>query len=90
MTVKTSISLTDEQEVFARSLVDSGQYASLSAVLQRGLDMLRHDSELRAAELAALQRLIDQRRDGAFIDLDAGEAETRSMLTRKRTARATL
>jgi len=54
MTVKTSISLTDEQEVFARSLVDSGQYASLSAVLQRGLDMLRHDSELRAAELAAL------------------------------------
>jgi antitoxin ParD1/3/4 len=34
--------------------------------------------------------LIDQRRDGAFIDLDAGEAETRSMLTRKRTARATL
>jgi antitoxin ParD1/3/4 len=49
MTAKASISLTDEQQAFARGLVKSGQYASLSAVLQRGLDMLRHESELRAA-----------------------------------------
>jgi antitoxin ParD1/3/4 len=90
MTAKTSISLTDEQEAFARSLVETGQYSSLSAVLQRGLDMLRRDSELRAAELEALRTLIDQRRAGAFIDLDAGEAETRAMLTRKRKARAPL
>jgi antitoxin ParD1/3/4 len=90
MTAKTSISLTDDQESYARSLVESGQYPSLSAVLQRGLDMLRRDREMREAELEALRSLIDQRRTGAFVDLDVGEAETRAMLTRKRTLRAAL
>ena len=90
MTVKTSISLTDDQEAYARSLVEAGQYPSLSAVLQRGLEMLRRDNEARDAELAALRSLIDQRRAGAFVDLDEAEAETRAMLQRKRQARARL
>ena len=90
MTAKTSISLTDDQEAYARSLVESGQYPSLSAVLQRGLDMLRRECEMRDAELEALRSLIDQRRTGAFVDIDKGEAETRAMLTRKRNARAAL
>ena len=90
MTVKTSISLTDEQESYARSLVSSGQYPSLSAVLQRGLDMLRHDSEVRETDLAALRELLSQRRAGPFVDLDAGEAETRAMLERKKQSRAAL
>ncbi|MFL7899724.1 ribbon-helix-helix domain-containing protein [Azospirillum argentinense] len=90
MTVKTSISLTDEQEAFARSLVETGQYPSLSAVLQRGLDMLRRDTERSNAEIEALRILIDQRRAGVFVDLDDGEAETRAMLERKRRARAAL
>ena len=38
MTVKSSISLTDEQDTFARALVEKGRYGSLSAVLQQGLD----------------------------------------------------
>ncbi len=84
MTAKTSISLTDDQDSYARSLVESGQYPSLSAVLQRGLEMLRRDSELRDAELQALRLLIDQRRTGTFVDLAVGEAETRAMLARKR------
>jgi antitoxin ParD1/3/4 len=90
MTVKTSISLTDDQEAYARALVDSGQYPSLSAVLQRGLDMLRRDSEMHDAELQALRSLIDQRRAGSFVDLDEGEAATRALLERKRKARAQL
>lgn len=90
MTVKTSISLTDEQEAYARRLVESGHYPSLSAVLQRGLDMLRRDTEARDAELAALRSLIDQRRGESFVDLDEGEAETRAMMRRKRQARAGL
>jgi len=88
MTVKTSISLTDEQEAYARSLVEAGQFSSLSAVLQRGLDMLRRDNEMRDAEVEALRSLIDQRRAGAFVDLDEGEAETRAMLEGKRKGRA--
>ncbi len=84
MTVKTSISLTDEQEAYARSLVESGNYASLSAVLQRGLDMLRRENEAREAELEALRTLIDQRRAGPFVSLNEGEGETRAMLERRR------
>jgi len=90
MTAKTSISLTDEQEAFARALVEGGQYSSLSAVLQRGLEMLRRESEAREAELDALRMLIDQRREGGFVDVEVGEAETREMLKRKRNARAAL
>jgi len=90
MTAKTSISLTDDQETYARSLVESGQYPSLSAVLQRGLEMLRRDSEMRDAELQALRSLINQRRAGAFVDMETGEAETRAMMARKRNRRAAL
>jgi antitoxin ParD1/3/4 len=90
MTAKTSISLTDEQEAYARSLVESGQYSSLSAVLQRGLEMLRRDREMRDAELQALRSLIDRRRSGAFVDIEVGEAETRAMIGRKRHKSATL
>jgi len=85
MTVKVSISLTDDQEAYARGLVDSGYYPSLSAVLQRGLDMLRRDHEMRDAEHRSLRSLIDQRRAGRFIDLDEGEAATRALLALKRT-----
>jgi len=87
MTVKTSISLTDDQEAYARRLVDSGQYPSLSAVLQRGLDMLRQENELHEAELEALRTLIDRRRQGTFVDLDTLKSDTLAMLERKRRAR---
>jgi antitoxin ParD1/3/4 len=83
MTAKTSISLTDDQEAYAHSLIESGQYPSLSAVLQR-------DSEMRDAELQALRSLIDQRRAGAFVDIDVGEAQTHAMITQKRRQSATL
>jgi antitoxin ParD1/3/4 len=90
MTAKTSISLTDDQEAYARALVQIGQYPSLGAVLQRGLDMLRHETQMPDAELQALRSLIDQRRSGPFVDLDEGEADTRAMLNRKRKARTTV
>lgn len=85
MPVKISISLTDDQEAYACGLVDRGQYPSLSAVLQRGLDMLRRDSEMRDAELQALRSLIDQRRAGSFVELDEDEAATRAIRALRRT-----
>jgi antitoxin ParD1/3/4 len=88
MTAKTSISLTDDQEAYARSLVENGQFSSLSAVLQRGLEMLRRDRETQDAELQALRSLIDQRRAGAFVDVDMGETKTRAMITRKRNTKS--
>ncbi len=88
MTAKTSISLTDDQEAYARSLVENGQFSSLSAVLQRGLEMLRRDRETQDAELQALRSLIDQRRAGAFVDVDMGETKTRAMINRKRNTKS--
>ena len=90
MTVKTSISLTDEQESYARGLVNAGRYSSLSAVLQQGLEMLRRDNETRDAEIAGLRVLIDQRRSEGFVSLEESEREIDAMLERKRRDRAAL
>jgi antitoxin ParD1/3/4 len=90
MTVKASISLTDAQEAYARSLVEAGRYPSLSAVLQQGLQLLRRDDEAREVELEALRSLIDRRRAGPFVDLAEGEAQVRAMLERKKASRAAL
>ena len=47
LTVKSSISLTDEQHVFARAPVEAGRYSSLSAVLERGTCPMRQAASLR-------------------------------------------
>ena len=67
MTVKSSISLTDEQDAFARSLVETGRYGSLSAVLQQGLELLRRQTEGEEAETEALRALLTARRGGDFV-----------------------
>jgi len=36
MSVKASVSITEQQDDFARHLVAEGQYSSVSAVVQRG------------------------------------------------------
>lgn len=61
MTVKSSISLSDTQDHFARTLVESGKYSSLSSVLQHGLELLRQKTEAEELELAALRQLVDRR-----------------------------
>ncbi|WP_423210693.1 ribbon-helix-helix domain-containing protein [Paracoccus yeei] len=40
MTVKSSISLSDEHHAFARAQVQDGRFSSVSAVVQHGLDLL--------------------------------------------------
>lgn len=84
MTMKASISLTDAQEAFARSLVAEGRYPSLSAVLQHGLDLLRSETEAREAETAALWALLAERQAGAFVPDEAARDATRVMLARRR------
>jgi antitoxin ParD1/3/4 len=84
MTVKTSISLTDAQEAYARKLVEEGRYASLSAVLQQGLELLRADTEARDAETAALKALLEKRANGPFISMEESDRQIDAMLARKR------
>jgi antitoxin ParD1/3/4 len=75
MTVKTLISLTDDQNAFARALVARGRYPSVSAVLQHGLEVLRRDDETHSAQVQALQALIDQRRSEPFVSLEESAEE---------------
>ena len=84
MTVKSSISLTDQQDAFARSLVEEGRYSSLSAVVQQGLDLLRQKTEGEEAEVEALRLLVEQRRAGDFIPADEMKERVGRMLARKR------
>jgi Arc/MetJ-type ribon-helix-helix transcriptional regulator len=45
MTVESSILLTDDQHSFAKTLVDSGRFPSVSAVMQQGIELVREKME---------------------------------------------
>ena len=86
MTVKTSISLTDEQHAFAKALVESGGYASLSAVLQDGVDLLRQRTDAEALEIETLRRLVSRREKGEFVSPDEMDARLDRTIAEKRRA----
>lgn len=68
MTVKSSISLSDEHHAFARAQVHDGRFPSVSAVVQHGLDLLRQKTEDEVLERAALKTLLEERLAGPFVD----------------------
>ena len=84
MTVKSSISLTDEQHSFARELVETGRYSSVSAGLQQGIDLLRQRMQHEDLERAALKALLDQRAAGAFVSGAQMDKSIARMVTEKR------
>ena len=86
MTVKSSISLTDQQDAFVRELVRQGRYSSVSAVVQQGLDLLRQQTEAQEAETEALRTLVAQRRAGTVVLADQMQDRITRMLDRKRRA----
>lgn len=88
MTVKSSISLTDDQHTFARTLVDSGRFPSVSAVLQQGIELLREKMEDETAERAALAAILGKRRAGSFISATTMDRRLTRMIGRKRRAHA--
>ena len=83
MSVKASVSITDQQDAFARQLVADGQYASLSAVVQRGLELVRTEKEREAAELAALRAFFTDRAEGPFVTAEEGGQRTEDMIAAK-------
>ncbi len=82
MSVKASVSLPDQQEAFARRMVEEGRYSSMSAVIQHGLELLRHETETKDAQLAALKALLDERSKGPFLDEDEFQTRYLAMLAR--------
>ena len=86
LTVRSSISLTDEQHAFARALVEAGRYSSLSAVLQQGVDLLRQRMDAEELETAALREFLSRRRRGALVDAERMAARLTGMVADKRRA----
>ncbi|GES41102.1 hypothetical protein RsS62_03540 [Rhizobium dioscoreae] len=84
MSVKVSVSISDQQDVFARKLVEEGRFSSLSAVVQHGLELVRQEAVLRAAELAALKALISERQVGDFLTLEEGRRRTQELISSKK------
>ena len=84
MSVKTSISISEQQDRFARALVEQGRFSSVSAVVQHGLELLREETELKQAEIKALRQLLHQRAEGEFVSNEEGRTQTEAMLERKR------
>ena len=84
MTVKASVSISKQQEAFARALVEEGRFSSLSAVVQRGLDLLREETALKEAELAALRALVEERRSGVFLKAEEAKQQTEDMVAAKK------
>lgn len=71
MVVKASVSISEQQDEYARRLVEDGRYSSLSAVVQRGLELVREETEMKDAELSAMKALIAEREDGTFLSRKA-------------------
>ena len=86
MTVKSSVSLTDEQHAFAKTLVDEGRYSSVSAVVQRGIDLLRRRLELDDLESRALRKALFRRRSGEFVAAEEMDDRLSRMIADKRRA----
>lgn len=80
MTIKSSVSLRDDQHAFAKQLVDSGRFPSVSAVVQQGLDLLRQQDADAQASRAALQVLLAERLRGPFLSA----ADLRARLSKRR------
>ena len=80
MTVKSSISLTDQQDAFARRLVAEGRYSSLSAVIQQGLELLRRDFEATDA----LRALLEQRQKEPSIPFEEIQRRVEAELSEDR------
>ena len=84
MTVKRSISLTDQIDEFARKLVEEGRFASLSAVVQHSLATVKAEMEKEDAELEAFKEMMLRRSNGPFIPLDEFMGRVEKMIAERR------
>lgn len=84
MVVKSSISLSDQQDAFARDLVEQGRFSSVSAVIQNGLDLLRQKTEAEEIEIAALKTLLSERRIGSFVTAETMKTRVAAMIEKRR------
>lgn len=69
----SSYSLGEHYEAFARELVKSGRYASVSEVLRDGMRLMEEKEALREWKLAELKKAIQEGLAGPFEDYTDSE-----------------
>lgn len=84
MSVKASVSISEQQDAYARDLVKQGRFASMSAVIQQGLDLLRKQEETELLEAAALRVILEERVGGRFVSSTDFAKQADQMLDQKR------
>jgi antitoxin ParD1/3/4 len=84
MTVKSSISLTEEQHAFARELVSTGRYPSVGAVVAQGIELLKARAGAETIEIDALKLVLAERRRGPFVSSEEMGKRLTAMVKRKR------
>ncbi len=83
MSVKASVSITEQQNAFARDLVAKGRYSSISAVVQQGIEMLREENDLKEIEFSALKTLLIERSKGPFTPIKKHDPWIKNIITEK-------
>ena len=84
MSVKASVSISEQQDAYVRDLVEQGRFSSVSAVAQQGLDLLRRQDEAELLEVAALKVLLKERLAGTFFSAQDFVNQTEETLIGKR------
>ena len=69
----SSYSLGDHYEAFAKNLVASGRYASVSEVLRDGMRLMEEREALREWKLNELKKAIQEGLEGEFEPLETAE-----------------
>ena len=76
MTVKSTVSFTDNHHEFAQKKVKEGAYASVSSIVAAGIEQMMQDEAERNAALDAMKLAISQRmelpRDN-WVSMDDGD-----------------
>ena len=84
MTVKMSISLTDQQAAYARKQVEEGRFPSTSAVIQQALEAKRREDEEYAEWKAGFFAELERRRREPAISSEEMDRRVAAMIARKR------
>jgi antitoxin ParD1/3/4 len=80
MTVTVTITLTDEQEAYARWLVEEGIGDDLQSAVKGSL---YHRRATHQSDTENLKTLLEERRKGPFISPEEVERETEAMLAQE-------
>ncbi|TFL17211.1 ribbon-helix-helix domain-containing protein [Jannaschia formosa] len=84
MTVKISISISDQQAEYARRQVAEGRFSSTSAVIQQALEAKRREDEEYEDWKAGFFAEMTRRAEGRHLSREEGDRRFAEMIARKR------